>query len=165
MDLWINIARDELEALFRRIDGVIINDTEAEQLTEITNAVTAARKIVDMGPKFVIVKKGEHGAVLAHKDGIATVPAFPAEAHQVIDPTGAGDSFAGGIMGHLAAARRIDLDSIQTALAWGTVTASFALEAFGLARLAAISRGDIDQRMREFQASARIGELDRIATM
>ncbi len=163
MDLWINIARDELEQLFRQIDGVIINDSEAEQLTEVTNAVTAARMIVEMGPKFVIVKKGEHGAVLATKDGIGVVPAYPAELHQVVDPTGAGDSFAGGIMGHLAAVDRSDLDAIQTALAWGTVTASFTIEAFGLSRLASISRADIDNRMRQFQSAARIGELENIS--
>lgn len=165
MDLWINIAHDELLDLFRQIDGVIINDSEAEQITEVPNAVTAAKKIVEMGPKFVIVKKGEHGAVLATGDGVGVVPAYPAELHQVIDPTGAGDSFAGGIMGHLAATGRSDLDSIQTALAWGTVTASFTIEAFGLSRLAEITRADVDDRMRQFQSAARIGELENLASV
>lgn len=160
MDLWINIARDDLLKLLKEVDGLIINNDEAEQLTEITNVITAARKLVTMGPKFVIVKKGEHGAILAHRDGVATMPAYPSEAHQVIDPTGAGDSFAGGTMGHLAATGRCDLEAIQTAIAWGTVTASFTIESFGLSRLAEISREDINERMRLFQSMARIGEVE-----
>ncbi len=157
MDLWINIARPELLQMLGTVDGLVLNDSEAEQLTEITNAVTAARKILEMGPTFVVVKKGEHGAVLVHRDGLATIPAYPAEQHQVVDPTGAGDAFAGGMMGHIAAVGMTDFASIQTALAWGTVTASFAIESFGLARLTEISRGDIDERMRKFQGLARVG--------
>lgn len=157
MDLWIKTARPELLALLKEVDGVVLNYSEAEQLTGVRNAVTACRKILEMGPKFAVNKKGEHGAILVHHEGIATMPAYPAELHQVVDPTGAGDSFAGGMMGHLAAARKTDLDSIQTAIAWGTVTASFTIEAFGLDRLAQISRSDIDQRMRRFQAAARVG--------
>jgi len=163
MDLWINIAHDELLALFKKLDGVIINDDEAEQLTECSNAVTAAKQILDMGPTFVVVKKGEHGAVLAHGDGVAVLPAYPAELHQVVDPTGAGDSFAGGTMGHLAAIGKTDLPSIQTALAWGTVTASFTIESFGMSRLAEITRDDVIRRMREFQSAARVGELEGVA--
>lgn len=158
MDLWINIARDDLLKLLKQIDGLIINNSEAEQLTEINNVISAARKLVTMGPKFVVVKKGEHGAILAHRDGVATMPAYPSELHQVVDPTGAGDSFAGGTMGHLAAVGRADLEAIQTAIAWGTVTASFTIESFGLKRLADISREDINKRMRLFQAAARIGD-------
>lgn len=157
MDLWINMAHAELLEVLERVDGIVLNDTEAEQLTEIGNAVSAARRILEYGPAFVVVKKGEHGAILVHRDGVATIPAFPAEHHQVVDPTGAGDAFAGGMMGHIASAGLTDFPSIQTALAWGTVTASFAIESFGLDRLAAIDRGDIDRRMREFQASARVG--------
>jgi sugar/nucleoside kinase (ribokinase family) len=157
MDLWINIAHDELRALMQKIDGIIINDSEAELLTEEANAVTAARKILTMGPAFVIVKKGEHGAILVHEDGIGAMPAFPAEHHQVVDPTGAGDSFAGGLMGHIASVGSTDFHAIQTAMAWGTVTASFTLESFSLDRLRAISRQDIDDRMTLFQAIARVG--------
>jgi len=157
MDLWINTAHAELLEVMANIDGLVLNDSEAEQLTEITNAVTAARKIIELGPTFVVVKKGPHGAVLVHRDGLATIPAFPAEHHQVVDPTGAGDAFAGGMMGHIAAVGMTDFASIQTALAWGTVTASFAIESFGLDRLAEITRRDIDERMREFQALARVG--------
>lgn len=157
MDLWINIAHPELLQLLATVDGLVLNDSEAEQLTEITNAVTAAKKILELGPTFVVVKKGEHGAVLVHRDGLATIPAYPAQEHQVVDPTGAGDAFAGGMMGHIAAVGMTDFASIQTALAWGTVTASFAIESFGLTRLAEISRRDIDERMREFQGLARVG--------
>ena len=156
MDLWINIAHDELLELFRKLDGIIINDSEAEQLTEIPNAVSAAKKILEMGPRFVVVKKGEHGAILVHPDGIATMPAYPAETHQVIDPTGAGDSFAGGMLGHIAATDKTDLHTLQSAMAWGTVTASFTIESFGLDGLTGITRQDIDGRMRQFQQSARI---------
>ena len=157
MDLWINIAHPELLDVLGKVDGLVLNDSEAEQLTEINNAVTAARRILEMGPSFVVVKKGEHGAVLVHRDGLATMPAYPAEHHQIVDPTGAGDAFAGGMMGHIASVGMTDFPSIQTALAWGTVTASFAIESFGLDRLASISRHDIDERMREFQAIARVG--------
>lgn len=157
MDLWINIAHSELLKVLGKVDGLVLNDSEAEQLTEISNAVSAARKILDYGPSFVVVKKGEHGAVLVHRDGLATMPAYPAELHQVVDPTGAGDAFAGGMMGHIASVGMTDFPSIQTALAWGTVTASFVIESFGLDRLVSIGRPEIDARMREFQAIARVG--------
>jgi sugar/nucleoside kinase (ribokinase family) len=157
MNLWINIARDELMELLKQVDGIVLNDEEAELITEQTNAVTAGRKILELGPKFVVVKKGEHGCILIHGDGIATMPAFPAEVHQVIDPTGAGDSFAGGMMGHLANVGTTDFHSIQTSLAWGTVTASFTIESFSLDRLAKLSRGEVEQRMNLFQTMARVG--------
>tara|TARA_X000001036_G_scaffold439270_1_gene489764 strand:- start:1890 stop:2807 length:918 start_codon:yes stop_codon:yes gene_type:complete len=151
MDLWINIARDELLELFKQIDGVIINDSEAELLTEITNPISAARAIIEMGPSFVIVKKGEHGAVLVHRDGIAVVPAFPLEINGVVDPTGAGDSFAGGFMGYLAASGRLDFPAMQVGMAWGTVTASFTLGSFGLDGLCSTTREDLEARMLDFR--------------
>ncbi|MCP3902120.1 MAG: sugar kinase [Planctomycetes bacterium] len=157
MDLWINIAHPELMTLLSKVDGVVMNDQEAEQLTEITNPISAARKILEMGPTFAVIKKGEHGCIFVHGDDVATLPAYPAEAHQVVDPTGAGDSFAGGMMGHIASVGMTDFFSIQTALAWGTVTASFAIESFSLDRLARLTRAEIDQRMSEFQAAARVG--------
>lgn len=156
MDLWINIAHDELLSLLGQVDGLVLNDAEAEQLTEIRNAISAGRKILELGPSFVVVKKGEHGCVLVHRDGVAVLPAFPAERHQVVDPTGAGDSFAGGMMGHLATVGRADFPSIQTALAWGTVTASFTIESFSLDRLARLTREEIDERMKAFQAAVRV---------
>jgi sugar/nucleoside kinase (ribokinase family) len=157
MDLWINIAKDELLALLQKIDGLALNYDEAEQLTGQRNPVTAARAILKMGPSFVTVKKGEHGAVLVHRDGVAVVPAYPAELEHVVDPTGAGDSFAGGMMGYLASTGSTDFHDVQTALAWGTVTASFAIESFSLSRLASISRADLDERLQKFREAARIG--------
>ena len=156
MDLWINIARDELLALFKEIDGLIINDSEAEQLTEISNPITAARAIIEMGPAFVIVKKGEHGAVLVHRDGIAVVPAYPLDIDGVIDPTGAGDSFAGGFMGYIAASGRLDFAAMQAGIAWGTVTASFTLGSFGLDGLCETTREDLEARMLDFRKIAQI---------
>ena len=157
MDLWINIALTDLQKLLKQVDGVVLNNSEAEQLTGIKNPISACRKILEMGPRFAVSKKGEHGAIMVHQDGLATIPAFPAEMHHVIDPTGAGDSFAGGLMGYLASAKRTDFEAIQTGLAWGTITASFTIESFGLDRLAQISRKDIDARMRLFQAATRVG--------
>lgn len=157
MDLWINIAHDELVALMSQIDGLVLNDAEAEQLTENRNAVSAARKILAMGPSFVIVKKGEHGCVLVHKDGIAALPAFPADAHQVVDPTGAGDSFAGGLMGHLASNGSADFKSIRRALAFATVTASFTIESFGLEGLRKAKKDALDQRMQQFREMVTVG--------
>lgn len=156
MDLWINIAREELLVLFKEIDGLIINDSEAEQLTEISNPITAARAIIDMGPSFVIVKKGEHGAVLVHQDGIAAVPAFPLDQNGVIDPTGAGDSFAGGFMGYIAASGKLDFDTMQEGMAWGTVTASFTLGSFGLDGLCATTCDELHARMIEFKTIAKV---------
>lgn len=157
MDLWINIARPELLRLLAEVDGVVLNDQEATQLTEVRNAVSAGRAILEMGPSFVVVKKGEHGAVLVHRDGVATIPAFPADGAHVVDPTGAGDTFAGGLMGHVAATGRSDLEAIQSGMAWGTVLASFTIEAFGLDRLSRLDRGQIDDRMRAFQRLTRVG--------
>jgi sugar/nucleoside kinase (ribokinase family) len=157
MDLWINIAKEELYALLREVDGLALNYDEAELLTGLRNPVTAARKILEMGPTFVTVKKGEHGAILVHRDGVAVVPAFPAEFEHVVDPTGAGDSFAGGMMGYLASTGSTDFRDIQTAIGWGTVTASFAIESFSLSRLAAISRQDLEERLLQFREAARIG--------
>ena len=156
MDLWINIAREELLALFKKIDGLIINDSEAEQLTEISNPITAARAIIDMGPSFVIVKKGEHGAVLVHQDGLAVVPAFPLDQDGVVDPTGAGDSFAGGFMGYIAASGKLDFETMQAGIGWGTVTASFTLGSFGLDGLCATTRDQLHTRMNEFKKIAAV---------
>jgi sugar/nucleoside kinase (ribokinase family) len=165
MDLWIKTARADLEKLLRQIDGVVLNYSEAEQLTGVRNAITACRTILRiMGgpgeagrPRFVVNKKGEHGAIMVHSEGVATMPAFPAELHQVVDPTGAGDSFAGGFMGYLASAGSTGFEALQTGLSWGTVTASFTIESFGLDRLSHLTRSEIDQRMRQFQAHARVG--------
>jgi sugar/nucleoside kinase (ribokinase family) len=157
MDLWINVAHDDLLELCRRVDGIVLNDSEAELLTETRNVISAGRKILDLGPSFAVVKKGEHGAVLVHRDGVAVVPAFPAAHEVVVDPTGAGDSFAGGMMAHLARTGRTDFAAIQESLAWGTVMASFTIADFGLGGIRGADERLIADRMREFQAATRIG--------
>jgi sugar/nucleoside kinase (ribokinase family) len=153
MDLWINIARPELMNLLSEVDGVIMNDEEAMQLTDCRNPVTAGRQVLESGPRsFVVVKKGEHGAILIHRDGVASVPAYPADLAQVVDPTGAGDTFAGGFMAHVARAGRHDFDALRHAMAWGTVLASFTIEAFGLDRLSRLDAGQVNDRYRAFRA-------------
>lgn len=163
MDLWIRTAHTELTSLLKRVDGLIVNDSEAGELTGFRNAISAGKKILDMGPKFVVVKKGEHGAVLMHRlgkggmDGMALVPAYPVEEHVVVDPTGAGDSFAGGFMGYLAREKRTDAEALQSAMAYGTVMASFALESFGLDRMRILTAAEFQQRLNSFQQLARVG--------
>ncbi|GDY05502.1 sugar kinase [Phycisphaerae bacterium] len=157
MDLWIRTAHPELSALLQRVDGLIVNDSEAGELTGVRNAISAGRKILDMGPKFVVVKKGEHGAILIHPQGCAVIPAFPIEESNVVDPTGAGDSFAGGFMGYLAREGRHDFASLQIAMAYGTVVASFSLEAFGLDRMRTLKFDEITKRLAQFQQMARVG--------
>lgn len=156
MDLWINVAHDDLLELCRRVDGIVLNDSEAELLTETRNVISAGRKILDLGPSFAVVKKGEHGAVLVHRDGVAVVPAFPAEEDMVVDPTGAGDTFAGGFMAHLARTGRTDFEALQTALSWGTVMASFTISAFSLEGVAKAGADDLAARYRRFAAHARV---------
>jgi sugar/nucleoside kinase (ribokinase family) len=157
MDLWINTAKDTLLQMFKLVDGIVLNYDEAELLTGKTNTVTAGRHILEMGPRFVVIKKGEHGAILVHKDGIAALPAYPTE--NVVDPTGAGDSFAGGMMGSLAhsgAAEPGSFESIRRSLVHGTVVASFCIEEFSLGRLVGLTRADLDRRYNEYAAMVRL---------
>lgn len=154
MDLWINTANSELHELLQQIDGFIINDSEAEMLTGIADPIAAGQNILNLGPSFVIVKKGEYGSVLVDKDHTAVLPAFPLAIEDVVDPTGAGDSFAGGFMGYIATVDAIDFPAMQTAMAWGTVTASFTLQSFGLDGLVDASSEKIQSRMDEFIAFA-----------
>ena len=149
MDLWINIQRDELGELLKKIDGLVLNDAEAKLLADDENLVRAGHAIRAMGPKFVVIKKGEHGAMFFSEHEMYVMPAFPTE--NVLDPTGAGDSFAGGMMGHLAALGRFDPQSLKEALAYGTVTASFTVEDFSLDRLEKLDRSMVDQRFKEYQ--------------
>ncbi len=145
MDLWINIARDDLLALMRRVDVFIVNDSEAELLTGESNAVRAGRRLREMGPATVIVKKGEHGSILFHKDGLCALPAYPVD--ELHDPTGAGDSFAGAFVGCLAALDRTDFAAMRTALAYATVTASLTVESFSCDRLEAAGASEISRRL------------------
>lgn len=149
MDLWINIQRDELLALLRRIDGVVLNDSEARLLTNDENLVRAGHRVRQLGPKFVVIKKGEHGAMFFGPDETYVLPAYPTP--RVVDPTGAGDTFAGGLMGYLAECGDVSPASIKTALAYGTVAASFCVEDFSLERMKRIDRGDLDRRVEEYR--------------
>jgi len=145
MDLWLNIALEDLLRLLRRIDALVLNDSEARQLTLEDNVITAARKIHRLGPKYVIVKKGEHGSILSGPHGLFLCPAYPLE--KVVDPTGAGDSFVGGLIGHLAAARGSIDANLRQAMLYGSVTASFCCAGFGLSATTKTTRAKIEQRV------------------
>lgn len=149
MDLWIQTQRDDLEALMQQLDGLVLNDSEAKLMCDTENLVEAGHQVRAMGPKFVVIKKGEHGAMFFSEHETYVLPAFPTP--KVVDPTGAGDSFAGGMMGYLSEQDNFDPKTLKTALAYGTLTASFNVEGFGLERMKEITRDDIENRMREYQ--------------
>ena len=149
MDLWIENENAALKDLLRNLDGLVLNDQEAFQLTGKTNIVRAAEAVIEMGPKFTVIKKGEHGAFLMHEDGMAALPAYAAR--DVVDPTGAGDSFAGGMLGHLAATKDFSLPNLRRAIAYGTIVASFNIESFSLDRLSKLQKHEIDQRLEHFR--------------
>lgn len=153
MDLWINIESDELRELLTKIDGLVLNDSEAILLTGEQNLVKAGRAVQKMGPSFVVVKKGEHGAMFFSDKETYVLPAYPTE--EVVDPTGAGDSFAGGMMGYLAEKDKFDPQTLKEALAYGTLVASFNVEDFSLDRMKKIERSDIEIRMEEYQKMLR----------
>jgi len=145
MDCWINGCLNDLKKLLRKINCLIINEDEVKALANEHNVIAAGEKIMDMGPRVVIIKKGASGSVMLEKSGERfLLPAFPAT--EVIDPTGAGDSFAGALMGYLAKAGRADFESLKTAIAYGTVVASFAIADFSLKGLTSINKGEIDKR-------------------
>ena len=145
MDLWINIQHDDLMKLLRRIDGLVLNDSEAKLLTGDENLVRAGHAVRKMGPKFVVIKKGEHGAMFFSEQETYVMPAYPTP--DVVDPTGAGDSFAGGMMGYLAHKQTFDPKTLKEAMAYGVLTASFTVEDFSLDRLKQIERADVESRM------------------
>jgi sugar/nucleoside kinase (ribokinase family) len=149
MDLWINTQRDALLKLLPRLDGLLLNDSEAQLLTGEKNLVRAGAAVRRLGPKFVILKKGEHGAMLFSDHGVFVVPAFPTP--EVVDPTGAGDSFAGGIMGYLDSDDSPAPGRLRRAMAYGTVVASLTVEGFGLDRLKATNRAEIDGRLESYR--------------
>ncbi|MEW4454429.1 PfkB family carbohydrate kinase [Bremerella sp. JC817] len=149
MDLWIEIERDQLKTLLSRVDGLVLNDSEAKQLTEEENLVRAGQKVLEMGPKFIILKKGEHGAMFFSKNETYVMPAFPTP--DVVDPTGAGDSFAGGMMGYLAQQNNFDPKTLKEAMAYGTVVASLIVEDFSLDRLKGTNREEIDSRFNQYR--------------
>ena len=153
MDLWLNIALPDLLNLIKRVDGFVLNDSEARQLTKEDNLLVALKKIHKLGPKFVIVKKGEHGAILSSRDGLFLSPAFPLP--HVVDPTGAGDSFVGGMMGYLSTASGPIEKNIRRAMIYGSVVASFCCEGFGLKFTTRITRKTIDERVKKLEWLAR----------
>ena len=148
MNYWISSAMEDLKVVLKMVDVLMINDEEARQLTGDYSLVKAARKIMDMGPKFLIIKKGEHGALLFHGNNVFFAPALPLE--EVFDPTGAGDTFAGGFMGHIAHTKDIAFENMKTAIIVGSAMASFCVEKFGPERLKEISKPEIDDRIRQF---------------
>jgi len=148
MNYWISSAIEDLKLVLKMVDVLMVNDTESRELTGEYSLVKAARKIMEMGPKFLIIKKGEHGALLFHKDEVFFAPALPLE--EVFDPTGAGDTFAGGFMGHIARTKDISFANMKTAIIVGSAMASFCVEKFGPERLKEINKKEIDDRIRQF---------------
>lgn len=148
MNFWMDIAMPELMETLKGIDVLTINDSEARQLSGEYSLVKAAQKILAMGPKVLVIKKGEHGALLFNKDEVFFAPALPLE--DVFDPTGAGDSFAGGFIGYLAKTKDISFENMKRAIIFGSAMASFTVEKFGTERLIGLSQKDVDDRVQEF---------------
>lgn len=149
MNFWMDTAMADLEKVLKKIDVLLVNDAEARQLSGQYSLVSAARSIMEMGPKYLIIKKGEHGALLFYEDKVFFAPALPLEV--VFDPTGAGDTFAGGFIGHLARTKDISFENMKAAIIIGSAMASFCVEKFGTARLKELKREDIDNRIQRFK--------------
>jgi sugar/nucleoside kinase (ribokinase family) len=148
MNYWMDTQREALDKVLKMIDVLAINDEEARQLSQEFSLIKAARKILKMGPRYLVIKKGENGALLFHERDVFFAPAIPLE--EVYDPTGAGDTFAGGFIGHVAATRDISFDNLKRGIIFGSALASFCVEKFGIERLKNISQDDLDERVREF---------------
>lgn len=148
MNFWMDIALEELKAVLKKVDVLTINDEEARQLSGEYSLVKAAQVILNMGPQYLVIKKGEHGALLFNKDSVFFAPALPLE--EVFDPTGAGDSFAGGFIGYLASTRDISFDNMKRAIIFGSAMASFCVEKFGMERLLNLTQDEIDDRVQDF---------------
>ncbi len=153
MDLWLNVALADLLRLLKRLDGFVLNDSEAKQLTGEDNVFTALKKIHKLGPRYVVIKQGSHGSILSGPRGLFLCPAYPLR--KVVDPTGAGDSFVGGMMGYLAAAKGPIDSHIRRAMTYGSVVASFCCEGFGLERTTKTTRAQIDGRVKELERLTR----------
>lgn len=149
MNFWMEIAMDDLKKVLREVDVLMVNDSEARELSNEYSLVKAAKKIMEMGPNYLIIKKGEHGALLFHEDQVFFAPALPLE--DVFDPTGAGDTFAGGFIGHIARTKDVSFENMKTAIIFGSAMASFCVEKFGTQRLKEISKEEIDLRLQQFQ--------------
>jgi len=149
MNFWMDIALDDLLSVIKNVDVITINDEEARQLTGEYSLVVAARKIHEMGPKYVVIKKGEHGALLFHDDHMFYAPALPLE--EVFDPTGAGDTFAGGFAGYLASTGDISFENMKNAVIYGSTLASFCVEKFGTERMVNLTKEEVNNRLQEFK--------------
>jgi sugar/nucleoside kinase (ribokinase family) len=148
MNFWMDVALDDLLVTLKMIDVLTINDAEARQLSGEYSLVKAAKKIMAMGPRFLIIKKGEHGALLFHENRVFSAPALPLE--EVFDPTGAGDTFAGGFIGYLAKSKDISFEGMRRAIIYGSAMASFCVEKFGTERIKNLSKTELDARIQEF---------------
>ncbi len=157
MNLWIGSTRESLQKTIACVDVMIINDAEARQLTEISNLIKAAHKILSWGPRALVVKRGEYGAALFTKETYFAIPAYPLEA--VFDPTGAGDTFAGGFMGYLASQEKLDEAAMRRAMIFGSVMASFNVEEFGTERVKKLTQDEINQRFRAFKQMTSFEEI------
>src|ERR1700687_3958148 len=157
MNLWIETPRDSLQKTIELVDLVIINDAEARQLAGEPNLIKAARKILSWGPSTLIVKRGEYGAAMFTKESYFAIPAYPLEA--VFDPTGAGDTFAGGLMGYLASQEKLDEAALRRAMIFGSVMASFNVEEFGTERVQRLTPDEINQRFRDFKRFTHFEEI------
>jgi sugar/nucleoside kinase (ribokinase family) len=148
MNFWMETTMDDLKKVLKMVDVLLVNDSEARQLSGEFSLVKAAREIMKMGPAYLIVKKGEHGALLFHQQNVFFAPALPLE--EVFDPTGAGDTFAGGFVGHIAKTKDISFENMKTAIIVGSAMASFCVEKFGTERLREITKSDIEERIKQF---------------
>ena len=153
MDLWLNIALKDLLKLLKRVDAFVLNDSEARQLTKEDNILAALPKLHRLGPKVVIVKKGEHGSILSSREGMFLAPAFPLR--RVVDPTGAGDSFVGALIGYLASRGKVNGSNLRSGMLHGAVVASFCCEGFGLTRTTRLTPAMIAQRFGQLQQLTR----------
>ena len=149
MNFWMDCALDDLHKIIKRIDVITINDEEARQLTVAYSLVVAARKIHEMGPKYVVIKKGEHGALLFHNENVFYAPALPLE--EVFDPTGAGDTFAGGFAGYIARTEDASFENMKNAVIYGSTLASFCVEKFGTQRMINLKADEIHKRLQQFK--------------
>lgn len=148
MNFWMETAMEDLKAVLKKVDVLMINDSEARQLSDEYSLVKGARKILTMGPQYLVIKKGENGALLFHKSSVFFAPALPLE--DVFDPTGAGDTFAGGFIGYIAHTNNVSFDNMKTAIIYGSALASFCVEKFGPERLKEITRDEIHERLQKF---------------
>lgn len=149
MNFWMDTALDQLHEVIKRVDVITINDEEARQLTGEYSLVVAARKIHEMGPKYVVIKKGEHGALLFHDENVFYAPALPLE--EVFDPTGAGDTFAGGFAGYLASTNDVSFENMKNAVIYGSTLASFCVEKFGTERMLTLTQDEVNKRLQQFK--------------